>query len=598
VSHIPNFAARKLITFSASLLLMLSSAVTQLAVPQLAQAATGVIADSVSDFSGTQGQNNWYYGYYADPTHPSLTQMPDFVLNYHPTFGSTWFADNNQYWTSLWAIGGHPQSINTSGGRIPTNQWAVRRWTSPTAGQLTVSGVVAKLNGDGGDGTIEHILVDGTEVWSKTIGGFDTTDAAYRTQITVNVGSNVDFAIDPNTNDLADATKFTATISGDAPAVPVTVHATVLMGSALTHGLSSPRVGMFWDPTGDTNPADFSGTVDWGDGQQSAPTIFYSPNLSDCTYLAVVPTSGSCFTARADHDYARARHQPYIYDLTIRRGDATATDIGVAEAPGNLVVPGSTVKTKDINTDAVGLVSGRLGDVVFDCTATVVDTPTANIIVTASHCLAGHTDFSEIQFAPGHTGGICGGKMVIDCGTNRLGVWRVTDPAHAIYNVPGGVRSDVTFIVLPPRAGVQVQNAVKGGFPINFFYDDAPQNQPWSVFGYATGYTEPKPSNPKLISCEKAAGRTIPEGITISPTIDIGASDATCNFGAGTSGAPWINSVNTLPGAISGVNHGSYGTNCNEQGECQIHLGMYATAFNTAAAQTLNRAVRGLPASP
>lgn len=175
-----------------------------------------VIADSVRDFSGTQGGGSWHYGYYPGPfTASAFHEMTEYVPNAHPVFGSEWFEQSGSYWTQLWAVGGHPNGASTTGGRVPVEQWAVRRWISTATGTLTLTGTLAKLD-TGGDGTTGHIIVDGQELWKQPIGGFDTTGINYNVSASVHSGSTVDFAISPGPTDNNDSTKFTATVSAPA----------------------------------------------------------------------------------------------------------------------------------------------------------------------------------------------------------------------------------------------------------------------------------------------------------------------------------------------------------------------------------------------
>ncbi|MFM8007128.1 MAG: hypothetical protein ACKO86_19800, partial [Dolichospermum sp.] len=115
------------------------------------------IANSQTEFSGTQGQNNWYYGYYDGPFNSSdFQQMNQFS-------SSTWYLQNGTYWTQLWATGGHPNGQIKSGGRLPVQQWAVRRWVSEIDGVVDISGSVL------GGSTIGRIFVNGVELLSQNI---------------------------------------------------------------------------------------------------------------------------------------------------------------------------------------------------------------------------------------------------------------------------------------------------------------------------------------------------------------------------------------------------------------------------------------------
>ena len=155
------------------------------------------IANSELDFSGVQGQNNWYYGYYDGPFNSSdFQQMPQ--------FNGSWWIENGIYWTSLWATGGHPNGQNANGGRLPVQQWVVRRWVSEIDGVVDLSGSLQ------GGSTIGRIFVDGVENFSQIINGQTTN---YNLRVAIQKGTSVDFVIDPqDNNDLDDSTLFTTKI--------------------------------------------------------------------------------------------------------------------------------------------------------------------------------------------------------------------------------------------------------------------------------------------------------------------------------------------------------------------------------------------------
>src|SRR5438105_1956733 len=140
-------------------------------------ATATVIADSVAQFSSVQGQNNWYYGYYSSTLNPTGFQQ---MANFDPTLrGGAWEVDFNlpdpRYWTSLWNVGGHPNSNPSNGGRANVEQWAVRRWVSNIDGTITISGNIGDLDTtSGANGIIGHIFVGNTQVYSATLNEADT----------------------------------------------------------------------------------------------------------------------------------------------------------------------------------------------------------------------------------------------------------------------------------------------------------------------------------------------------------------------------------------------------------------------------------------
>ena len=179
-----------------------------------------VLANSAADFSDTQGQDNWVYGYYdqrADvETGDGLYGPDDFipflndgsgVISADPAVGG-WKSSPNHWdgskwdllangapvshgpWTEVAASTGHPAA---NGQSDPEVHWAMRRWVSDQDGVVRVSGSLGK--GGGGDGTVGRILVDGTEVWSEM-----TLDNSINFEVDLDIssGSIIDFAIDPD----------------------------------------------------------------------------------------------------------------------------------------------------------------------------------------------------------------------------------------------------------------------------------------------------------------------------------------------------------------------------------------------------------------
>ncbi len=160
-----------------------------------------IIADSQNEFSGVQGQDNWFYGYYTSCGNSStFTQMT------YDTGGWWEESETQPPWTLLRYNGGNPSS----------NHCAVRRWVSTVSGNIVITGRVYMSDDNGGDGITDSISVDGINVWSQDIAYNDSTGVSYEVNATVNVDSIVDFVISPgnNGNEAYDTSYFTATISG------------------------------------------------------------------------------------------------------------------------------------------------------------------------------------------------------------------------------------------------------------------------------------------------------------------------------------------------------------------------------------------------
>lgn len=163
------------------------------------------LADSFSDFRGTQGNNGWEYGYAlpasATPTSPAWFQpLPVFDAG-------NWLIDSDLHWTFVGRGTMHPNGTLTSGGRQPVEQWPVLRWTAVAAGRLRVLVSARDLNADGGNGVIVRMFQDGVEVRAETLANGGTT--SFEVTADVVVGSRLDLAIDPNaSDDLSDVTEY------------------------------------------------------------------------------------------------------------------------------------------------------------------------------------------------------------------------------------------------------------------------------------------------------------------------------------------------------------------------------------------------------
>lgn len=206
---------------------------------------SGLVADSVADFSGVQGQGGWFYGYYnltsdANGTYQANDFVP-FPSDAGPNSASNfwtgaiwdWFAGNPP-WTELNPQGGHPNGNNN--GNV---HWAVRRWQSDVQGTIRLSVRHAKSNTGGGNGTTARVFRNGTPVWTNTVAGTDGTGVATSLEIPgVQMGDFIDFAIDSlgtdgTRADGSDGTTLTALIEYLAPELAWNSVATVTRSNAL-----------------------------------------------------------------------------------------------------------------------------------------------------------------------------------------------------------------------------------------------------------------------------------------------------------------------------------------------------------------------------
>lgn len=186
-----------------------------------------VVADSVADWSlsGTQGEKNWWYGYY-DQTADTLAgyQANDF----QPFPRGSGPRGPGNYWDGAawdWWNGDPPldeigeRIMNPNGSNNGNKHWVIRRWRSTVSGTLAVDWTLAKTSRDGA-GVTGRVLHNGALEDSATLPG--VTVAALRRSLAitnVQVGDAIDLAVDPlgssgDTGDIGDRSLLSAVIRG------------------------------------------------------------------------------------------------------------------------------------------------------------------------------------------------------------------------------------------------------------------------------------------------------------------------------------------------------------------------------------------------
>ena len=169
-------------------------------------AAAIPIANSITEYSAVQGQDSWSYGFFNLTAKGGAYTSADFTA-FDTVVGSgaaaIWRASaaqvgaNNNEFLSINANGGHPNGI----GPDPqdSNIWAVRRYTSEVSGLVRIDFDLHKANvgNSRGGGITGHLFVDGMEVFSSLIDNLDAIGIQDTILANVNVGSVIDFAIDP-----------------------------------------------------------------------------------------------------------------------------------------------------------------------------------------------------------------------------------------------------------------------------------------------------------------------------------------------------------------------------------------------------------------
>ena len=213
--------------------------------------------------------------------------------------------------------------------------------------------------------------------------------------------------------------------------------------------------------------------------------------------------------------------------------------------------------------DRVGplFMAGLAGE--HTCTASVVDSPTGDALVTAAHCLSDTA--VGVVFAPGYADGVA-----------PFGTWVVT----AAYVDPDWVNdqdsaADVAFLVVAPSGTNVTAAPVQSVVGANTLGVAPPPGQTVTVTGYPAG------AGGTPISCTTGVSYD-----ATSPAVDCDA------FVGGTSGSPWVHAGDAEPdgGEITGVIGGPY------QGGCSADIS-YSARFTAATAAVFAAAERRDPPS-
>ncbi|MDF3291612.1 trypsin-like serine peptidase [Streptomyces silvisoli] len=166
---------------------------------------------------------------------------------------------------------------------------------------------------------------------------------------------------------------------------------------------------------------------------------------------------------------------------------------------------------------------GNVSDGDHFCTASVVDSPGQDLIITAAHCLDGGT--RGLSFVPGYHDGQA-----------PYGVWplstRTVDPR---WTKGHSEDLDVAFAAVPPMGGRRIQTVV-GGYQLS-------SKVSTTSLVHITGYPD---SGNAPITC---ANRITAFG---SRQLRIYCTD----FTGGTSGSPWVTDGDTVMGVIGGYQEG------------------------------------------
>jgi V8-like Glu-specific endopeptidase len=201
------------------------------------------------------------------------------------------------------------------------------------------------------------------------------------------------------------------------------------------------------------------------------------------------------------------------------------------------------------NTDPMGvlLFNDKTTGMNGQCSATLVQSKSQAVIVTAAHCVSnGHVVFSDYRFAPAHTGGIddLQGKCAPEScsGFSPYGIWAATASGVVMdkrYNSNADHSYDYAFIVMAPNSAGEQIGQISPSLPVQF---NQGRNQPWVAYGF--------PSGGPLTTC--STGNPASENADGFVNGDPPYMTMNCNtLTEGSSGGPWIAATSQ---AVGGVN--------------------------------------------
>jgi hypothetical protein len=189
-------------------LICAASAVLFSAVP----ASAAFIANSVSQYSLTQGQDGWFYGYYDRTADANKTyQVGDFRPFTNTRDGAVWFVDEGRFFTAMDSRQAHVNGPVST--REDVEHWAIRRFIAPEGGEVTIHVEGREDASIGGDGVSAKVFINGQELLSERIAMDDTAGFSENLTATIQAGATIDFVLTPGVSDHFDCPLFISTLT-------------------------------------------------------------------------------------------------------------------------------------------------------------------------------------------------------------------------------------------------------------------------------------------------------------------------------------------------------------------------------------------------
>lgn len=240
------------------------------------------IANSITEFSSTQGADGWYQGYRdytADGKGDSYDATRDFLVFPEGTWNGTGFDLNPNAsgpWTELYAESSHPNGPNSG-----NEQWVIRRWQADEVTAVTPLAITYSLRKGNtacgpAAGTTASLHQNGNRVDFAAVAGDDNVGFTRTFYLNVLPGDKIDLALTPvseagDRGDGCDGSAFSMVIDNAIPENPVQPDGSAFLAASLADA-DADGLPDFWENSyfpGDLSQLAAAGDKD-GDGLREA----------------------------------------------------------------------------------------------------------------------------------------------------------------------------------------------------------------------------------------------------------------------------------------------------------------------------------------
>jgi YD repeat-containing protein len=147
------------------------------------------VSSAIGAYGNIQGNGNWYYQEWNGKEYTNLKYK-------------------NGYWE-----GSNPYTIINKDIHHPAETDSVRTWIAPKSGLIRITGNVAKVDINGGDGVVAKVLKKNIQLWSQIVAYNDSTGYEVGMTVAVNAGDPIYFVINKNGANANDSTSWKPVIT-------------------------------------------------------------------------------------------------------------------------------------------------------------------------------------------------------------------------------------------------------------------------------------------------------------------------------------------------------------------------------------------------